>query len=85
MDTDQVFVGTDTVLTESNTKLYVSGTTELDDTLFSGSTQLVLKQSYTPTSSGDTAGITGSLAWDSDYVYIKTISGWGRTLLDYTF
>jgi hypothetical protein len=34
--------------------------------------------SYTPTDSADTAGTTGNIAFDADYIYIKTGSGWRR-------
>jgi hypothetical protein len=65
------------------------GTTTPTDTLHingvSGSTQFRLEKSYTPTSSSDTAGNIGSIAWDDDYMYIKTNTGWGRTTLDYGF
>lgn len=47
---------------------------------------LVIKKfTSTPTTSGDTIGEVGSVTWDNNYIYVKTISGWGRTLLDYSF
>lgn len=42
--------------------------------IFSGS-------SYTPTSSADAIGSTGDFSWDSNYIYIKTASGWKRSAL----
>jgi hypothetical protein len=51
----------------------------------SGSTQFRLQQSFTPSSSGDTAGNVGSIAWDDNYIYTKTNTGWGRASLDYAF
>ncbi len=51
----------------------------------SGSTQFRLRQSYTPTSSGDTSGNVGQIAWDNNYMYVKTNLGWGRAALDYGF
>jgi len=57
--------------------LHVNGVT--------GSTQFRLEQSYTPTGSGDTAGNIGSVAWDDDYWYQKTNTGWGRIAWSYAF
>ena len=50
-----------------------------------GYNQLRLRTTYTPSSSGDTNGNIGDVAWDNNYLYIKTVSGWGRTVLDYSF
>lgn len=36
---------------------------------------------YTPTSSADSNGSTGSFSWDDNYIYIKTSTGWKRTAL----
>lgn len=47
--------------------------------------QFRLEQSFTPTSSGDTAGNVGSVAWDNNYLYTKTNTGWGRVIWDYGF
>jgi hypothetical protein len=57
--------------------LDVSGTT--------GYNQIRMRTSYTPTSSGDTNGNIGDIAWDNTYIYIKTNTGWGRTQLSYGF
>lgn len=57
--------------------LHVNGVT--------GSTQFRLEQSYTPTGSGDTAGNIGSVAWDDNYWYQKTNTGWGRIAWSYAF
>jgi hypothetical protein len=47
---------------------------------------LVIKKSASvPTTSGDTIGEVGSITWDNNYIYVKTINGWGRTLLDYSW
>jgi hypothetical protein len=46
---------------------------------------VIKKYMSTPTTSGDTIGEVGSVTWDNNYIYVKTISGWGRTLLDYSF
>ena len=64
------------VVTPSST-LDVSGTT--------GYNQFRLRTTYTPTSSGDTNGNIGDIAWDNTYIYIKTNTGWGRTQLSYGF
>lgn len=50
-----------------------------------GYNQLRLRNSYTPSSSGDTNGAVGDIAWDNNYLYIKTSTGWGRSSLDYAF
>lgn len=46
-----------------------------------GYTQLRLQQSYTPSSSADSNGAEGDVAWDVSYVYVKTSAGWKRTAL----
>lgn len=55
------------------------------DIIGTGYNQLRLRNSYTPSSSGDTNGSVGDIAWDNNYLYIKTSTGWGRTSLDYAF
>jgi hypothetical protein len=39
-------------------------------------------EAYTPTNSNDGHGSTGDIAWDDNYVYIKTSAGWKRTQLE---
>jgi hypothetical protein len=46
---------------------------------------IIKKSAPVPTTSGDTIGEVGSVTWDNNYIYIKTVSGWGRTLLDYSW
>ena len=46
-----------------------------------GYTQLRMEQSYTPTGTADANGATGDMAWDADYIYIKTGAGWKRSAL----
>lgn len=46
-----------------------------------GYSQLRLRISYTPSSTSDTNGATGDVAWDENYLYVKTPSGWKRTAL----
>jgi hypothetical protein len=57
----------------------------LDVSGVTGYNQFRIRTSYTPTSSGDTNGNIGDVAWDNQYIYIKTNTGWGRTQLDYGF
>ncbi len=58
---------------DPTSKLDISGTT--------GYQQLRLRSSYTPTSTADSNGEDGDIAWDDDYIYIKTTAGWKRTTL----
>ena len=46
-----------------------------------GYSQFRVREKYTPTESADPNGAEGSLAWDDDYIYIKTSTGWKRTIL----
>ncbi|MFO7613880.1 MAG: hypothetical protein R6W71_04495 [Bacteroidales bacterium] len=46
-----------------------------------GYNQLRMQTSYTPTGSSDNNGHTGDIAWDDDYVYIKTSTVWKRAAL----
>jgi hypothetical protein len=36
---------------------------------------------FTPANSGDSYGDVGNIAWDDDYVYVKTSNGWKRAQL----
>jgi hypothetical protein len=47
----------------------------------SGDALLRLRVSKTPTSSADPSGSVGSFAWDDNYVYVKTSTGWKRSSL----
>ncbi len=62
-----------------------SPTATLDISGSTGYNQLRVRTSYTPSSSGDTNGNIGDIAWDNTYIYTKTNTGWGRALLDYAF
>ena len=64
-------------LENPTSKLDISGTT--------GYQQLRLRTNYTPSSTADTNGAVGDIAWDNNYLYIKTGTGWGRLALDYVF
>lgn len=44
-----------------------------------------VRTAYTPSSSGDTNGEIGTITWDSNYIYVKTSTGWGRAQLDFAF
>ena len=46
-----------------------------------GYNQLRLRTKYTPTNTSDSNGKVGDTAWDDDYFYIKTSSGWKRVAL----
>lgn len=46
-----------------------------------GYNQFRMRETYTPSSSADANGNTGDVAWDADYIYIKTGAGWKRTAL----
>jgi hypothetical protein len=46
-----------------------------------GYSQLRLRTAYTPTGTADANGNTGDVAWDADYIYIKTAAGWKRSAL----
>lgn len=46
-----------------------------------GYSQLRLRTAYTPTGTADANGNTGDVAWDDNYIYIKTASGWKRSTL----
>jgi len=60
-------------------------TSKLDILGTNGYQQLRLRTNYTPTSTADTNGEIGDIAWDNSYLYIKTGTGWGRLALDYVF
>lgn len=46
-----------------------------------GYNQLRLETPYTPTSTADTNGNVGDVAWDDNYTYVKTSAGWKRSAL----
>jgi hypothetical protein len=59
-----------------------SATAKLDVTAATGYNQLRMRTSYTPTGSADALGNVGDLAWDADYLYIKTAAGaWKRVAI----
>lgn len=46
-----------------------------------GYNQLRLETSYTPSGTSDTNGNVGDIAWNANYLYIKTAGGWKRRAL----
>jgi len=67
--TGDVGIGT----TTPSARLSINGSTGYD--------QLRLQTDFTPDNSSDTRGNTGDVAWDDDYIYIKTSTGWKRSTL----
>lgn len=55
--------------------------TKIDIDGDNGYTQLRLRKSYTPIGASDTNGQEGDVAWDDNYVYLKTSTGWKRSAL----
>ncbi|MBZ0097512.1 MAG: hypothetical protein K8F30_00430 [Taibaiella sp.] len=46
-----------------------------------GYNQLRLRTGYTPSSSADGNGSQGDIAWDDNYIYVRTSAGWKRAAL----
>lgn len=59
----------------------ITPVSQLDLSAANGYAQFRLRTSYTPTSTADANGNTGDVAWDADYIYIKTAAGWKRATL----
>jgi hypothetical protein len=59
--------------TAPTARLHVAGST--------GYNQLRLQTPYTPTRSNDPNGNVGDIAWDNNYIYVKTAVGWKRAAL----
>ena len=62
--------------TAQTSKVHVDGT---------AMRQLRMGTSGGPSSNTDTSGAIGDMAYDDNYFYIKTASGWGRVQLDFGF
>jgi hypothetical protein len=62
--------------TAPNSKVHINGT---------AMSQFRLEVPGGPSSNTDTAGREGDFAYDDQYLYIKTGSGWGRVPLDFGF
>jgi hypothetical protein len=58
-----------------------SPTAKLDVNGSTGYNQLRLRTSYTPTGTSDPNGNVGDIAWDNNYIYVKTSAGWKRAAL----
>jgi hypothetical protein len=58
-----------------------SPTAKVDVVGGTGYNQLRLRTSYTPTGTSDTNGNVGDIAWDDNYIYVKTSVGWKRAAL----
>jgi len=58
-----------------------SPTSLVDISGVTGYNQLRIRTPYTPSSSGDTAGGTGQICWDTNFFYVKTSAGWKRAAL----
>jgi len=56
-------------------------TAKLDIEGLTGYEQLRMRKPYTPSGTSDSNGNIGDMAWDNDYIYIKTNSGWKRAAL----
>lgn len=46
-----------------------------------GHQQLRLENGFTPANSADGNGMQGQIAWDNNYIYVKTGAGWKRSAL----
>jgi len=57
------------------------GTTSPTSTLDINSDRIRVRSTFTPTGTADTAGNVGDIAWDDNYVYVKTSVGWKRAAL----
>ncbi|RKZ29843.1 hypothetical protein DRQ36_07435 [bacterium] len=58
-----------------------SPTACLDVNGANGYDQVRMRTSFTPANSADANGNTGDIAWDVNYIYIKTGAGWRRARL----
>ena len=58
-----------------------SPTAKLDVNGSTGYNQIRMRTSYTPTGTNDANGNVGDIAWDDNYIYVKTSAGWKRAAL----
>ncbi|GAH33358.1 unnamed protein product, partial [marine sediment metagenome] len=56
-------------------------TAKLDVTGTTGYDQIRMRTSFTPSGTSDASGNQGDVAWDNDYIYVKTGDGWERAAL----
>lgn len=54
-------------------------TASLDIAGQEGFSQIRLRASFTPKSTDDVYGEVGTIAWDKNYIYVKTPAGWKRS------
>ncbi|MBC7849137.1 MAG: hypothetical protein H7Y31_05350, partial [Chitinophagaceae bacterium] len=59
-----------------------AATATLDVDGVQGYNQIRLRKPYTPKNSNDSNGSVGDVAWDENFMYVKTASGWKRTKLE---
>ena len=57
-------------------------TATLDVNGSTGYNQLRIRTSYSPTGTADPNGNTGDMAWDENYIYVKTNVGWKRAQME---
>ena len=77
-------VGNTTTNAQSSLLVEDSGGTELFKVRNDGVVsieQLRIANSFTPSSTSDTTGDTGDIAWDDSYIYVRTSAGWKRAAL----
>lgn len=72
-----------TVILGNNTNVGIGTTTPTSKLHIDGTAgeQLRIENSFTPSSTSDTTGETGDIAWDDGYIYVKTSAGWKRAAL----
>lgn len=71
-----------TITSDGNVAIGASAPTAiLDVTGTTGYNQLRVRTAFTPVGTADSNGNTGDIAWDDDYVYVKTSVGWKRSAL----
>jgi hypothetical protein len=58
-----------------------SASAKVDIYTSTGYDQFRLQTPYTPTSSSDTNGVDGDIAWDDDYIYVRGSTQWKRASL----
>jgi hypothetical protein len=54
---------------------------KVDISASNGYEQFLLRTSYTPSGVGDPNGVTGTIIWDDNYIYVKTNLGWKKATL----
>ena len=71
--------GTDTIfLNSGNVGIGISSPTSKLDV---NDNRIRIRSTFTPTSSADANGNIGDIAWDDNYIYVKTSVGWKRAPL----